>query len=211
MRIERAVHRAPSRPAVRLRHGALLAMALAAAGCAAEQPLQPVAYASTVPRTDALFTPEAARPGRLEYSPDRGTFAPVLTERAAFPTQRQANNAYARATANPGIYVIKASDRNEASQPEPPATLALFACKPGALDEQTGRVERYRGPVVHCATDFLSGAGRRLFRATVNFQYSHGAWHMQITHPPETSASWLDVEHSPTDAWWWVPLRNRYE
>ena len=195
-----------------------LAIALLSVGCAVEPQPRPIAYqAAPTPRHDALYTPERVTPDRLEYSPDRDTFAPILTERTAYPTQAQANNAFARATMARGIYIIKASSTVPDShavasgEPEQPVSLHLFACKPGALDDQTGRVERYPGPVVHCATDFLSAAQERLFRATVNFYYTQHAWSMRIAHPPTTKVAWAAVDHSPTDFWWWVPGRDRYQ
>ncbi|MFX4570354.1 hypothetical protein ABTA85_19625, partial [Acinetobacter baumannii] len=69
------------------------------AGCAAreEPPIIPAG-------PDALYVPERVVPGRLEYAPDRSTFAPILTERFAYPTQPEANAAYLRliAAAQPG-------------------------------------------------------------------------------------------------------------
>ena len=197
---------------------ALLITVLALAGCAAPAS-QPTRLESTPPpRYDALYRPGPPIPGHLEYSPDRDTFAPILTDRVAYPTQGEANNAFARATARPGLYVITfenalSGDLPSVSGAEPgaPARVRLFACAPGALDEETARVERYRGHVVHCATDFLGRDGARLFRATVNFYYVDRTWSMVVTHPPMSKASWLAVEHSPRDAWWWVPFRDRYE
>lgn len=193
-----------------------IGLCLALAGCAV--PVAPETVERIPPRSDALFAPGAPIPGRLEYAPDRDTFAPVLTERVAYPTQGEANNAFARATVRPGLYVITLEDIGLGNRvnvggadPAAPTGVRLFACAPGALDDQTGRVERYRGPVVHCATDFMAIDGQRLFRATVNYVYSSRAWSMTITHPPLTRASWLAREPSPHDAWWWVPGRGRYE
>jgi hypothetical protein len=194
-----------------------LALALLSAGCAAEPPLRAISYVAATPKRDSLFTPERVVPGRLEYAPDRNTFAPILSTHAAYPTQRQANFAYIRGSSDPGVYVIGADDAVAAAESASsfelarPASVALFACKPGALDELTGRVERFRGPVVHCATDFFDGDQHRMFRATANFAYVDHAWTMQITHPPQTKAAWLTREPSPTDRWWWVPGRDRYQ
>ena len=199
---------------------AVLVVTLVLAGCAVEPQPAPLAFLpapAPAPRHDALYTPERVTPDRLEYSPDRDTFAPILTERTAYPTQAQANNAFARATMARGITIIKASntvpDRRAVTsgEPEQPVSLRLFACKPGALDDQTGRLERYPGPVVHCATDFLTAAQESAFRATVNFYYAKHAWSMRITQPPTTRVAWLTVDHSPTDFWWWVPGRDRYQ
>ncbi|BAV52635.1 lipoprotein (plasmid) [Mesorhizobium loti] len=169
------------------------------AGCA--QPIAtPAADATLLPATDPLYRPGRIQPGRLEYAPDRSTFAPVLTERFAYPTQPQANDAYRRLVVRaPGVL-----------RPYP-ASIWLFGCKPGALDGQTARVTRYRGPVVHCATDFLDPSGHRVGRETANFYYYRSAWNMQTVYPPVTAVPWRTGEHSPTDRWWWVPGRSRYQ
>ena len=57
---------------------------LALSGCAASSP-PPARFAIDPPRHDALFTPGNPIPGHLEYSRDRDNFAPILTERVAFP------------------------------------------------------------------------------------------------------------------------------
>ncbi|MFD2029333.1 hypothetical protein ACFSKM_01450 [Ancylobacter dichloromethanicus] len=116
----------------------LLALALAA--CAA--PTSPVVEALPPPSRDTLYEPDRVQPGRLEYAPDRTTFAPILTERFVYPTQAQANDAYRRLLGDDTIAPSRAT------------SVWLFGCRPGALDAQTARVSRYRGPVVHCATDF---------------------------------------------------------
>ncbi len=191
-------------------------LSVALAGCA--EPVTPESVARIPLRRDVLYTPGAPVPGRLEYSRDRDTFAPILTQRAAYPTQQEANNALARATAQPGLYVITLEETVSAESAAAsgadlavPAGVRLFACAPGALDDQTGRVTAYRGHVVHCATDFLTSGGAPLFRATVNFVYAGHAWSMRITHPPLSKARWLASEPSPHDVWWWVPGRGRYE
>jgi len=190
----------------------------ALAGCASVSPSPARLEPAAPPRYDALYTPGFPVPGHLEYSPDRDTFAPILTDRVAYPTQGEANNAFARAISRPGLYVITFETALSAEYPtwsggeaKTPASLHLFACAPGALNDQTGRIELYRGHVVHCATDFSGSDGARLFRATANFYYADRAWSMVVTHPPMTRASWLASEHSPHDAWWWVPFRGRYE
>ena len=173
---------------------ALLPLIATLAGCAAreEPPIIPAG-------PDALYVPERVVPGRLEYAPDRSTFAPILTERFAYPTQPEANAAYLRLIA--------------AAQPGPayPASVWLFGCKPGALDAQTARIARYHGPVVHCATDFLDRGGLRLRRETANFYYDNHIWSMQPVYPPRTSVAWRNRESSPKDFWWWLPGRPRYE
>jgi hypothetical protein len=176
----------------------LLGCAFVPTGCAPPGRPLPVDVAS-IPATDPLYRPERVNPGRLEYAPDRSTFAPLLTERFAYPTQPEANDAYRRLLAN------TPPDRPN------PSSLWLFGCKPGALDAQTARVTRYRGPVVHCATDFLGATGRRVGRQTVNLYYDRSAWTMQPVAPPRAVVPWLGRESSPKDRWWWVPGRDRYE
>lgn len=173
----------------------LLALALAA--CAAPSPQ--LAEALPPPMHDTLYEPERVQPGRLAYAPDRSTFAPVLTERFAFPTQAQANNAYRRLLGDDPI-----------SAPRP-TSIWLFGCEPGALDAQSARVSRYPGPVVHCATDFLDAGGRRLRRETANFYHYRSVWNMQPVDPPRTLVPWRGREGSPQDPWRWVPGRDRYE
>lgn len=151
------------------------------------------------PLADSLYSPANVVPGHLEYAVDRSTFAPVLTERYSYPTQLQANFAYQRFMATAPNPHLRAT------------SLALFGCKPGALDEQTSRVTRYRGPVVHCATDFLDANGQRAARRTVNFYYYRSAWNMQMVTPRRAAVRWRNRESSPTDFWWWVPGRDRYE
>ena len=178
-------------------HWGPMVLTLTLAACA-----PPGSTAVETPRPalrDPLFEPERVQPGRLEYAPDRTTFAPVLTERFAYPTQAQANQAYRRLMAG------KTVDRST------PVSVWLFGCKPGALDPQTARVTRYRGPVVHCATDFLDAGGRRVGRETANFDHDRAVWNMQPVDPPRTRVPWRGGERSPKDAWSWVPGRARYE
>lgn len=159
-----------------------------------------VAEAMVLPVTEPLYAPGQVQPGRLEYAPDRSTFAPILTERFPYPTQPQANDAYRR--------LLTLAPSTAAPYP---ASIWLFGCKPGALDGQTARVRRHRGPVVHCATDFLDPTGRRISRETANFYYVRSAWAMQPVYPPLIAVPWSRREGSPRDIWWWVPGRNRYE
>ena len=181
---------------IRRNHYLAAPLFVALAGCAA--PATPVVD-SGAPLPEPLYSPEQVKPGRLEYAPDRSTFAPVLTERFPYPTQPEANEAYRRLVAS------APADRTY------PASIWLFGCKPGALDEQTARVTRYRGPVVHCATDFLDGSGRRSRRETVNFYYYGAVWNMQPVYPPHTDAPCLNRARSPKALSWWVPGRPRYE
>ena len=191
----------------------VLVIVLAASGCA-ELPQSDFVAAPAPPRHDALYTPERVKPGRLEYAPDRDTFAPVLTQKFTYPTQQQANNAWLRAksSGDGGIHIIKGVDALSLNQQEAAAArIAVFACKPGALDEQTGRIQRFDGPVVHCATDFIGDGGKAFRRETINFYHYQGAWHLQQTSPPTTPVHWRNPESSPTDRWSWVPGRDRYQ
>ena len=169
-------------------------------GLSACAPVTPLPAAVDRPPThEALYTPAQVIPGRLEYAPDHATFAPILTERTAYPTQVEANDAYRR------LLISTPADA------PPAASIRLFGCKPGAIDQQTAQVVRFRGHVVHCATDFFDTAGRSLGRATANFAYDGSAWAMRPVFPPRTPVPWLDREASPTDSWSWLPWRDRYE
>ena len=182
-----------------IRTSLLLALSCATltAGCASSAP-PPIIEEARIPATDPLYQPRRVTPGRLEYAPDRSTFAPILTERFAYPTQPEANAAYRR------LLALAQLDRSY------PSSVWLFGCKPGALDAQTARVTRYRGPVVHCATDFLDPSGRPVSRQTVNFYYDRSAWTMQPVYPPRSAVPWRGREPPPTDIWWWIPGRDRY-
>ena len=81
----------------------------------------------------------------------------------------------------------------------------------GALDAETARVTRYRGPVVLCAVDFLDLDGRPLRRGAANFFHAGGVWTMQPVYPPRSAVAWRNREGSPKDFWGWVPGRPRYE
>jgi len=120
-------------------------------------------------------------------------------ERFPYPTQSDANAAYLR-------LVGPATQSGTAS-----SSIRLFGCKPGALDGRTARITRYRGPVVHCATDRIDSDGRKLGRDTVNFYYHRAVWVMQPVDPPRAAVSWRDREGSPRDLWWWLPGRARYQ
>ena len=98
---------------------------------------------------------------------------------------------------------------------EPPSSdrrvvrVHLFACRPGALNDTTGRIVAVRGHVVHCATDFLDAQDRRLSRQTVNFTYDRGAWRMAETAPPTAPAPWINPEPSPKDYFSWLSWGRR--
>ena len=173
-----------------------IALAASLAACSGRQP---DAMTGAPVGPDALYTPAAVTPGVLEYAPDRSTFAPILTERFAYPTQAEANAAYFRmvATAPPNG--------------SPPASIQLFGCQPGALDAETARVRRYRGPVVLCTVDFLDLGGRRLQREAANFFHADGVWTLQPVYPPRSAVAWRNGEGSPKDFWGWIPGRPRYE
>ena len=174
----------------------ILPLLLLLAGCAA--PAGPVVNGPPL-GPEPLFAPEQVKPGRLEYAPDRSTFAPILTERFPYPTQMEANAAYLR--------LLATAPENRSY----PVSIWLFGCKPGILDQQTARVTRYRAPAVHCATDFLDGSGRRMRRETANFYYYDAIWTMQPAYPPLAAVPWRNREKSPKDFWGWLPGRPRYE
>lgn len=176
---------------------ALMLLTLTSAGCSA--PSARPSVATPLPTHDSLYEPDRVQPGRLEYAPDRMTFAPVLTERFAYPTQAQANEAFRRMLGNPSSTTTAGP------------SIWLFGCSPGALDSQTARIDVYRAPVVHCATDFLDSSGRRRGRETANFYYHSAIWNMQLVNPPQTPVAWSRRESSPRDPWRWVPGRDRYE
>lgn len=179
-----------------MKRAVLVLAVLMAGGCAPMPPL-PVATIA-LPTHEPFYTPDHVVPGRLAYAPDRSTFAPILTERVPYPTQAEANDAYRRHLAVLGT-------------PRPDASVWLFGCKPGAIDEQTARIVRIRAPVVHCATDILDAAGMRTARQAVNFAYDGAVWVMQPVEPPRTPVPWLSQDDSPHDPWSWVPGRDRYE
>ncbi len=169
------------------------------AALAACSSLEPAAIGAASTGPDALYTPAHVVPGVLEYAPDHSTFATLLTERFAYPTQAEANAAYLR--------MIAAA----LSRESPAASIRLFGCQPGALDAETARVTRYRGPVVLCAVDFLDLDGRPLRRGAANFFHAGGVWTMQPVYPPRSAVAWRNREGSPKDFWGWVPGRPRYE
>ena len=185
-----------------IRAGTIPTVMLLAAlsGCAASEPTSILVAVPADPGIpEPLFTPDRVVPGQLSYAPDRARFAPVLTERFSYPTQPQANAAFRR--------LIAAMPGDHAH----PMAIILFGCRPGALDAQTAGITRYRGAVVHCATDFLDGGGRHLRRETANFYYHGHRWTMQPVHPPRTPVAWHSRDHSPRDVWWWAPGRPRYQ
>ena len=102
----------------------------------------PAAMVAPPPARDRLYTPAEITPGRLQYAREPDAFAPVLTDRVAYPTQEQANNAFGRenmASSYPtkGPYVISSQRpfAHRAPRREPPP-----------LRLQAGRPEQRDGP-----------------------------------------------------------------
>jgi hypothetical protein len=186
--------------------GLLLSGAILLAGCAI-QPDAPADVATPMvpPARDALHIPQQVRSLGLAHAPDGSHFAPVLTERVAYPTQPQAQNAFLRSQ------WTRIGFSQGGKGPVSPAMLAgpvypvtsvrLFACRPGALDGQTGRMVRYRGPVVLCATEFLDEAGTRLWRAPINYYHHQNIWRMHDPDPPTAPVPWLHPGPSPARSW----------
>lgn len=182
------------------RRGMAAMLTVLLASCAQPQPVSLVAEGR--PTSDALYRADPVRPGRLAYAPDRATFAPMLTEAYTYPTQPQAEQAWQRASLNR----MEVMARNDG-----PPGIRLFGCKPGALDSLTGRITRYRGPVVHCAADVAMASGLPPRRETVNFYYHGGAWSLLMTDAPRAPVAWLNREKSVRDPWRFLPWRDRYE
>lgn len=172
-------------------------LSLLLSGCSSSPAPTPMAVDLSM--SEPLYRPARVQPGELAYAPDGSTFAPLLTERFPYPTQRQANDAYRRLTVARSPFVPV------------PAAVRLFGCKPGLLDPVTARVVRMFGPAVHCATDLLDVTGRPLGRVTANFRYDGSLWSMQLVEPPGEPVPWIGREPSPKDPWGWVPGRDRYE
>ncbi len=176
------------------------------AGCAVQHEAQvSLATPIALPAREALYTPDQVRAGRLAYAPDRTMFAPVLTERVAYPTGRQAQNAFLRSqwpTVHfSGVAKGPVQPALLTGPSYPAASVRLFACRPGALDGQTGRMVRYRGPVVLCSTEFLDETGQPLWRAPINFYFHNQAWRMHDPDPPSAPVPWLNPEPSPAPSW----------
>lgn len=188
-----------------LRHVAVTALlASALAGCAQPLPPTPVAVAAP-PAHDRLYRPERVDKGRLEYTRDYQTFAPVMTQRVAYPTQTQANHAFRRSQwSGQTVERIVTKEgvkyrRAEVYQSDAAvAGLRLFACKPGVINPITMRVQNSRGEhLVHCAADLLDDADRPVARLPLNFYYWRGVWTL---HDPDVylrPARWRDAEPSP--------------
>ena len=102
--------------------------------------------------------------------------APFLSAPARYPTQAQARAAVDLAVAHYGLPAIYASF----GLPSPerrPASIALFACKPGFHRPSASRVEARRG-FVHCHADVGDDAGRLVGRATMSFYFDGVTWRL---------------------------------
>jgi hypothetical protein len=148
-----------------MKSGAIIAMSVLLAGCASSR-VEPAALGPPV--TDSYTEPNEVKSDQLQYGeepPD--AYAPVLTARTGYPTQRQAFHALQRSKKYPAVTNVR-----------------LFACAPGYVDEITGRTEQIDAPVVHCATDLFNGKGRKIERVPLNYYYREDKWQLQ---DPETA------------------------
>ena len=104
----------------------------------------PAALVAPPPARDRLYTPAEITPGRLQYAREPDAFAPVLTDRVAYPTQEQANNAFARE--NMASYLSNQGAICHSSQR--PFAHRSPRDEPSPLRLQAGRPEQRDGP--HC-------------------------------------------------------------
>lgn len=104
--------------------------------------------------------------GDLVWTWDGSYLPPVRSGVAAFPSQRQANDALDRARYGDPVMTVDFAALAP-GKPEP-AEIHLFACKPGGYDAYRHRVDR-DASFIHCMTFFLDGGQRRLYRRPVNF------------------------------------------
>lgn len=170
------------------------------------------------PATNAYLTPERVDLGRQEYGPGYEKFPPIMTRRTGYPTQNQAEDALRRSrwgTVPIRTLVTKEGVKTISVPVDVPDTTAsgvrLFACRPSGLDGVTGRVHRYRGPVVVCASDLLDANGAALARVPLNFYYWRHAWNVQDPRPGYSPAPWMENEPSPAPSrWHWLPGQDRY-
>lgn len=165
-----------------------LALICLVGGCGAEQSAVLDASLIGPPQRDVLYTPREATSGKLHYADDRQPFAPVMTQRRPYPTQGQAAFAFERSTWRETL--SQGGDRD--------FTIQVFACRPGALDGQTGRTMPSRGPVAACATDIVDGSGQMLSRVPLNFYYSDRAWRLHDPNPTYTPPRWATRDPSPS-------------
>lgn len=192
----------------------LVASAALLAGCAGRVP-DASHSAGPVSVTDSYWKPDRVSRSQQEYAPDLGRFPPVITQRTGYPTEAQANSALRRSHWNSvpvRTLVTKEGIKTISVPAEALDTIAagvrVFACRPGALNGYTGRVQHYDGPVVACASDLLSGDGRVLARVPLNFYYWQKAWRVQDPRPSYTSVPWAYQEPSPPKSKGW--FGNRY-
>lgn len=171
------------------RLGMLVVVAALNSACTATAP-QPMQFlsAATPPR-DQLHQVDPARAAALAGTPHGTGFAPVLTERSAYPCQAQAQFAFSR-RAVPATAGSRGMPFEHDMAPVDAASVRIFACKPGALDGYTGRVLRYRGPVVLCSTEFLDGQGQVVRRMPINYYHHQGIWRMQDPDPRLAPVLW---------------------
>ena len=149
----------------------------------------PAALVAPPPARDRLYTPAEITPGRLQYAREPDAFAPVLTDRVAYPTQEQANNAFARenmASSYPtkGPYVIRASDPLPTERRA--TSLRLFACKPGVLNSVTGRIVEPQRPCRSLRDRFSRRAGQAAFsgdRKFLSTPKAHGGCSRPMRRP----------------------------
>ena len=189
-------------------------VAVTFAGCASQQVNDPQVSS---PATSAYLAPEQVDRGGQEYGSGYERFPPVMTARTGYPTQNQANAALRLSrwgTVPIRTLVTKEGVRTIAVSADLPDALAhrvrLFACRPGALDGVTGRVQTYRGPVVVCASDLIGADGAILARVPLNFYYWQGAWRVQEPRPGYKPVPWVENEPSPPKSSGWLPWRDRY-
>lgn len=187
-----------------------ICLALALAGCASPPREVASPQPPILPERDAYQKPDRTDDGKLQYTADYDTFAPFMTKRTGYPTQRQAQTAFLRskwygmpfktvATAH-GVKILN----NVAYEPGFPAKqIRVFACSPGALDGVTGRVVKSANPLVHCATDLLDGNGRKLARVPLNFYYTDHQWRVHDPNPRYARPIWVDYEPSPKRSRGW--------
>ena len=192
----------------------IAASAVTLASCTS-QPSYDAQVAS--PATSAYLTPEQVDRGRQEYGSGYERFPPIMTARTGYPAQNQANAALLLSrwgTVPIRTLITKEGVKTIAAPAEPADALArrvrLFACRPGALDGETGRVRTYRGPVVVCASDLIGADGAILARVPLNFYYWQGAWRVQNPRPGYKPVPWVENEPSPRKSSGWLPWQDRY-
>ena len=107
---------------------------------------------------------------------EAGAPAPFLTASGPYPTQLQAKSAVDVAIERHGLSAVYASFGLD--EPERlPASIALFACKPGLHRPSANRIEA-RGGFVHCHADVGDAAGRLIGRATMSFYFNRAGWRL---------------------------------